>query len=62
MGLEEHILSKHQVNWQGSLVILFSIVFFDNSFTNIVTITFSSLIMIELLNVYTAVSDSINCR
>ena len=30
--------------------------FFDEPFTNIVTITFSSLIVIELLNVYSEVS------
>ena len=32
-----------------------TIVFFNESFTNIVTITFSALIFTELLNVYTSV-------
>jgi phospholipid-translocating ATPase len=34
-----------------------SIVFFNEPFTNIVTITFSSLIVIELLNVYSSVHN-----
>jgi hypothetical protein len=34
---------------------MFSIVMFNDSYANIVTITFSSLILIELLNVYTQV-------
>lgn len=32
---------------------MFAVIFFNDSFVNIVTITFTSLIMIELLNVYT---------
>jgi len=35
---------------------MFSIIFFNDSYANIVTITFSSLILIELLNVYTQVN------
>ena len=34
---------------------LATIIWFNESFTNIVTITFSSLIIIELLNVYSEV-------
>ena len=34
---------------------LFAIVFFNDSFANIVTITFTALIIIELLNIYTEV-------
>lgn len=34
---------------------LFSIIFFEDSFVNIVTITFTALIFIELLNVMTEV-------
>ena len=34
---------------------LFAIVFFNDSFVNIVTITFTALIIIELLNIYTEV-------
>jgi hypothetical protein len=35
------------------MIIMFAVIFFNDSFVNIVTITFTSLIMIELLNVYT---------
>lgn len=41
--------------YQGSTIILFSVVFFRDSFTNIVTITFTALILIECLNVYTQI-------
>ena len=41
--------------YQGSTIILFSILFFNDSYVNIVTITFTSLILIELLNVYTQI-------
>ena len=37
------------------MIILFAILFFNDSYVNIVTITFTSLILIELLNVYTQV-------
>jgi phospholipid-translocating ATPase len=39
--------------FQGSTIIMLSILLFNDSYANIVTITFSSLIVIELLNVYT---------
>eukprot|EP00347_Sterkiella_histriomuscorum_P020592 403337222 len=42
--------------FQGSVIIMFSILFFNDSYANIVTITFSSLILIELLNVYTQIN------
>ena len=35
---------------------LATVMFFNEPFTNIVTITFSALIVIELLNVYSEVS------
>ena len=35
---------------------LATVIFFNEPFTNIVTITFSALIIIELLNVYSEVS------
>ena len=35
---------------------MFSVQFFNDSFVNIVTITFSALITIELLNVYTEIN------
>jgi hypothetical protein len=38
---------------------MFAIIFFNDSYANIVTITFSSLILIELLNVYTQVNTPI---
>jgi len=41
--------------FQGCVIMLGTIMFFHESFTNIVTITFSALIMTELLNVYTSV-------
>jgi len=39
--------------YQGSVIIMFALMFFNDSHTNIVTITFTALIFIELLNVYT---------
>lgn len=41
--------------FQGCVIMLGSILLFKEPFTNIVTITFSSLIIIELLNVYSSV-------
>ena len=35
---------------------LFAIIFFNDSFVNIVSITFSALILIEILNVFTEVN------
>ena len=42
---------------QGSVIILFAILFFNDSYVNIVTITFTALILIELLNVYTQINN-----
>jgi len=39
--------------YQGSIILIFSVLFFNDSYSNIVTITFTSLICIELLNVFT---------
>lgn len=39
------------------MIIMTAVIFFNDSFVNIVTITFSSLIMIELLNVYTQIKN-----
>jgi len=36
---------------------MLSILLFNDSYANIVTITFSSLIVIELLNVYTQINN-----
>ena len=36
---------------------MFAILFFNDSYVNIVTITFTSLILIELLNVYTQIHN-----
>jgi phospholipid-translocating ATPase len=41
--------------YQGSIIIMLSITLFEDSFLGIVTITFTALIFIELLNVATAV-------
>jgi len=41
--------------FQGCVIMLGTIMFFNEPFTNIVTITFSSLIITELLNVYSSV-------
>jgi phospholipid-translocating ATPase len=38
------------------VIMLFSIVYFQDSFVNIVTITFTALIFIELLNVFSSVT------
>ena len=42
--------------FQGCVIMLGAILCFKESFTNIVTITFSALIVIELLNVYSSVN------
>lgn len=39
------------------MIILFAILFFNDSYVNIVTITFTALILIELLNVYTQINN-----
>jgi phospholipid-translocating ATPase len=39
--------------YQGAVIMLSSIIFFNDSFVNIVSITFTSLIFIELLNIFT---------
>ena len=41
--------------FQGCVIMLGSVIFFHESFTNIVTITFSSLIVCEILNVFSEV-------
>ena len=43
--------------YQGSVIILFAILFFNDSYVNIVTITFTTLVLIELLNVYTQINN-----
>jgi phospholipid-translocating ATPase len=42
--------------FQGGLIMFSCITFFNDSFANIVTITFSALIIVELLNVYSVVN------
>jgi len=42
--------------FQGGLIMFSCIALFNDSFANIVTITFSSLIIVELLNVYSVVN------
>ncbi len=47
--------------YQGSVILLTSIIFFNDSFVNIVTITFSALILIELLNVFSEI-NKMTCK
>jgi phospholipid-translocating ATPase len=42
--------------FQGSVILMFAITAFNDSYANIVTITFTSLILIELLNVFTQIN------
>lgn len=42
--------------FQGGIIMLGAVIFFNDSFANIVTITFTALVIIELLNVYSEVS------
>jgi phospholipid-translocating ATPase len=42
--------------YQGSVILITSVIFFNDSFANIVTITFSALICIELLNVFSEIN------
>ena len=46
--------------YQASVIMICSIYLFETSFLIIVTITFSCLILIELLNVYTEVNIKFN--
>lgn len=46
--------------YQGGVIMLFSIVLFKDSYLNIVTITFTALIVAELLNVYSEVNKKKN--
>jgi len=41
---------------QAAIIMFVAIVYFDNSFVNIVTITFTTLILIEILNVFSVVT------
>mmetsp|Transcript_16382 Transcript_16382/g.22462 ORF Transcript_16382/g.22462 Transcript_16382/m.22462 type:complete len:186 (+) Transcript_16382:2581-3138(+) len=41
--------------FQGCIIMLGTIMFFSESFTNLVTITFTALIITEILNVYSSV-------
>ncbi len=41
--------------FQGSAIMILSIKLFDNTFVEIITITFTALIFIEFLNIYTAI-------
>lgn len=44
---------------QGSMIMICSIMLFEFSFLNIVSITYTSLIIVEILNVYLSVSNFI---
>lgn len=41
--------------FQAGIIFLLSLYFFDNTYINIVTITFTALIMIEFLNIYSTI-------
>ena len=61
MDLEIYLLSKIIIIsitvLQGAVIMLFTILFFNDSFVNIVSITFTALIFIEILNVFTEVTQ-----
>ena len=42
--------------FQGSVIIMLSLYLFDNTFLEIVTITFTALIIIEFLNIYSTIT------
>lgn len=48
--------------WQGGVIMLLSIYLFESSFTNIVAITYTALILSELLNVAYALSFPLVAR
>lgn len=43
--------------FQASIIFLLSLLFFNKTFLNIVTITFTTLILIELLNIYSNIRN-----
>ena len=44
--------------YQGAVIFLGTLIFFSNVYTNMVTITFTTLILIELLNVYSTITHT----
>lgn len=48
-----YIISK--INLKGGLIMILSVTLFDKSFINVVTITFTTLIFAEILNVISEV-------
>jgi phospholipid-translocating ATPase len=46
--------------FQGCVIMLSTLIFFHESFTNIITITFTALVITELLNVYSEVSQKLS--
>jgi phospholipid-translocating ATPase len=56
LSLKTFLLWVWKSIFQGGLIMFSCITFFNDSFANIVTITFSSLIIVELLNVYSVVN------
>jgi len=45
--------------YQGAIIMIGSVVFFEDNYLNVVSITFTSLIFIEMLNVYLEVCNII---
>ena len=56
LNLKTFLFMIFESIYQGAIIMIASIILFNDSFANIVTITFSSLIIIELLNVYSTVT------
>ena len=56
LNLKTFLIWVFKSVFQGAFIMLASIAMFNDSFANIVTITFSALIIIELLNVYSSVT------
>ena len=57
LNIKEFLYWVNKSLFQASIIMIGSLVFFDKIFLKIVTITFTSLILAEILNVYTQVSS-----
>ena len=56
LGPRKFLLWVWKSIFQGSVIIILSILLFENSFLEIVTITFTSLVLIEFLNIITSIN------
>ena len=57
MGIKRFLIWCWVSIYQGATIIAMTLILFENSFVQIVTITFSALVLSELLNVTTQVSS-----